>query len=390
MNDAAVESALQALLDDYHRQGGHLTQDDITRVLDRRHLPVPDSLAVRRKLDVLVGDVTTPANARPLLSSDPRETTPHAHGQAGDLDLIAVFFQDMGRHRLLTPDEEIRLTRRMRAGEQAEERLALQPAPDAHEQAELAELVRQGRTAKEQMILSNLRLVVNYATDFRRRGGSTPSLDLLDLIQEGVIGLIRAVEKFDHARGLKFSTYAVWWIRQAIGRASADKSRMIRLPVWVHERLATVRRAELQLMAEKGREPHIHEVSRQLDMDPEEVAFLRDVSAPPASIDEPAGEEGPASLIDFIESRYLDESPEEAFYEEELKSKLEELLATLEPRERVVVARRYGLQGREPETLDSIGRDFNLTRERIRQVQNIAVEKLVSVAQEKGLDVYVE
>jgi RNA polymerase primary sigma factor len=258
-------------------------------------------------------------------------------------DSLQLFLKDIGRVDLLTAAQEVELAKRIERGD---------------------------HRAKQAMVEANLRLVVSIAKRYRNQG-----LPFLDLIQEGTIGLVRAAEKFDHRKGFKFSTYATWWIRQAVARALADKGRTIRMPVHVVEKLNRILRAERKLRTELGREPTSAEVALELEMTVEEVDQIRRTSQTPVSLEKPVGDDDESEFGHFIE----DESeplPEEVANLALRNEALARALAMLGERERRVLELRFGLNGEAPRTLDEVGRTFNVTRERIRQIENHSLKKL--------------
>ena len=297
-------------------------------------------------------------------------------------DSIRVYLQEIGRIRLLRPDEEIELARKIADLLYLEE-LAAQfesdngREPDNKEWAALVEMplirfrrrLMLGRRAKEKMVQSNLRLVVSIAKKYMNRG-----LSFQDLIQEGSLGLIRAAEKFDHEKGYKFSTYATWWIRQAITRAIADQSRTIRLPVHLYETISRIKKTTKVLSQEFGRKPTEEEIAESMEMTIEKLRFIAKSAQLPISLETPIGKEEDSRLGDFIEADI--ENPEQDVAKNLLREDLEGVLATLSPRERDVLRLRYGLDDGRMKTLEEIGQIFDVTRERIRQIEAKALRKL--------------
>jgi RNA polymerase primary sigma factor len=267
-------------------------------------------------------------------------------------DSLQLFLKDIGKVRLLTAQEEVDLAKRIERGD---------------------------LDAKQKMVESNLRLVVSIAKNYRNQG-----LPFLDLIQEGTLGLVRAAEKFDYRKGFKFSTYATWWIRQAIARALADKARTIRIPVHVVEKLNKIGRAERKLVTELGREPTAHEIAEVTGIDPEEVDSIKRSAQAPVSLEKPVGDEEESEFGQFIADERA-ESPYERAAEILTKEALREALENLSYRERRVLELRYGLGGEHTRTLDEVGRTFNVTRERIRQIENQSLKKLQSLAEAQKL-----
>jgi RNA polymerase primary sigma factor len=268
-------------------------------------------------------------------------------------DSLQLFLKDIGKVRLLTAQEEVELAKRIERGD---------------------------LDAKQKMVESNLRLVVSNGKNYRNQG-----LPFLDLIQEGTLGLVRAAEKFDYRRGFKFSTYATWWIRQAIARALADKARTIRIPVHVVEKLNKIGRAERKLVTELGREPTPEEIAEVTGgIEPEEVESIKRSAQAPVSLEKPVGDEEESEFGQFIADERA-ESPFERAAELLTKEALKEALENLSYRERRVLELRYGLGGEHPRTLDEVGRTFNVTRERIRQIENQSLKKLQSLAEAQKL-----
>lgn len=297
-------------------------------------------------------------------------------------DSIRLYLQEIGRIRLLRADEEIELARKIAdllELERIREKLIehYQREPNDQEWANavdmrLPEFRRRlflGRRAKDKMVQSNLRLVVSIAKKYMNRG-----LSFQDLIQEGSLGLIRAAEKFDHEKGYKFSTYATWWIRQAITRAIADQSRTIRLPVHLYETISRIKKTTKLLSQEMGRKPTEEEIATRMEMTIEKLRFIAKSAQLPISLETPIGKEEDSRLGDFIESD--GETPEDQVSKNLLREDLESVLDTLSPRERDVLRLRYGLDDGRMKTLEEIGQIFNVTRERIRQIEAKALRKL--------------
>jgi RNA polymerase primary sigma factor len=268
------------------------------------------------------------------------------------LDSLRLYLRSIGRVSLLTADQEVMLAKLIERGDMR---------------------------AKQQMVEANLRLVVSIAKGYLGRG-----LTFLDLIQEGSLGLIRAVEKFDYRRGYKFSTYATWWIRQAVTRAIADKGRTIRIPVHMVEKLNKVVHVERQLVQTLGREPSPEEIARELECTSREVRDILRIAQQPISLEKPIGEEEESELGDFVEDQTA-ESPFELASENLRKENVHRALMALPKREREVIEMRFGLTGGRPRTLEEVGRAFNVTRERIRQIENHTLKKLESLPEAQRL-----
>ncbi|MYS82176.1 RNA polymerase sigma factor [Embleya scabrispora] len=306
---------------------------------------------------------------RPAADREPEDAPRTAESGGSSADLLRQYLREIGRVPLLSAADEVDLARRVEAGLFAGERLLGDPPADPAVRDALATLVRDGERAKRRLIEANLRLVVSIAKRYIGRG-----LGLLDLVQEGNLGLIRAVEKFDYTRGYKFSTYATWWIRQAMSRALADQARTIRVPVHVVELINRVIRVQRRLLQERGEEPTAEDVGEVLDLTAERVTEILRLAQEPVSLHTPVGEDE-VLLGDIVEDTDAT-SPAEAAASLMLREHLEALLSTLGDRERRVVQLRYGLTDGEPHTLEEIGRVFGVTRERIRQIESRTLSRL--------------
>jgi RNA polymerase primary sigma factor len=284
-------------------------------------------------------------------------------------DLVSQYLTAIGEYELLTAEKEVDYAQKIEAGQDAEEKLGEADFSSKSEEMALRRKVRHGREAKDAFLTANLRLVVANA----RRYANTSGIDFLDLIQEGNLGLIRAVEKFDWRKGFKFSTYATWWIRQAITRAIADKSRTVRIPVHLHDTLAAVRAAQASLKAELGREPKPEEIAEEAGVNVDKVELALGV-ADTVSLEQPVGEDG-AQLGDFIEDEDAVD-PVKVTEEMDIANSLRKSIERLPDREGRILALRYGFYDGVPRTLEEIGEEFNLTRERIRQLEKLALCRL--------------
>jgi RNA polymerase primary sigma factor len=284
-------------------------------------------------------------------------------------DLVSQYLTAIGEYELLTAELEVEFAQKIEAGEDAAKRLEEGDYKGKTEEIELKRLLRLGRQAKDDFLTANLRLVVANA----RRYANTSGIDFLDLIQEGNLGLIRAVEKFDWRKGFKFSTYATWWIRQAITRAIADKSRTVRIPVHLHDTLAAVRAAQASLKAELGRDPKPAEIAEEAGVTVDKVELALGV-ADTVSLEQPVGEDG-AQLGDFIEDEDAVD-PVRVTEEGDIADSLRRSISRLPDREGRILALRYGFLDGVPRTLEEIGEEFNLTRERIRQLEKLALCRL--------------
>ena len=343
LQDEAAITEVQELLAEGH-EAGYLSESHIAAVLADVELSAEQldsilDLLADSGIEVIEGDqplATGPEDAPPPLDLSVKVQSS---------DPVRLYLREIGRAPLLTADQEVSLARRIE---------------------------RRDAAAKRQLIEANLRLVVATAKRYLGRG-----LPLLDLIQEGNLGLIRAVEKFDYRRGFKFSTYATWWIRQAVSRAVADQSRTIRIPVHMVDKMSSVWRTQRYLALTLGREPTPEEIAAEMETTPQQVREIINMSQEPVSLEKPVGQEQDGQLGDFIEDRDAVE-PLEAVTEILQKEELSQILSTLTARERRIMELRFGLGGEQPGTLDEVGQSFELTRERIRQIEKKVLAKLAS------------
>jgi RNA polymerase primary sigma factor len=366
------------------RERGSVTMADVMVALDRADLP-PEALeaAVRTLADegVEVLDVAIEEEAEP---EAPRRGEPDPGRRATTSDLVRIYLREIGRVPLLTAEDEVELAKSIEAGLFAEDILSGGfVLARAAGRAELELLIAEGVRAKQRLIEANLRLVVSIAKRYIGRG-----LVFLDLIQEGNLGLIRAVEKFDYTRGYKFSTYATWWIRQAITRAIADQARTIRVPVHMVETINKLARVQRQLHQELGREALVDEIAREMGLEPERVAEIQRIAQEPVSLQSPIGEEE-SDLGDFIEDADA-VVPIEAAAFIMLQDQLERVLCDLADREQRIIQLRFGLTDGHPRTLEEVGREFGVTRERIRQIESKTLAKLRHPSRAQMLRAYLD
>jgi RNA polymerase primary sigma factor len=299
-----------------------------------------------------------------------RVLAPERGDGGGTSDTVRMYLKEIGRVNLLNAEKERELAMRIEAGLAATERLDNQAADVDLERRILQAAVRDGQDAKDELIEANLRLVVSIAKRYVGRG-----MLLLDLIQEGNLGLMRAVEKFDYTKGFKFSTYATWWIRQAITRAIADQARTIRIPVHMVESMNRVMRIQRQMAQELEREPTIDELAEKTGLTADRVREIQRIAQDPLSLDSPVGEEDDSNLADFIQDASAD-APDSAATRKMLAAAVEEALDELSDREKEVVRLRFGLVDGQARTLEEVGREFGVTRERIRQIEAKTLAKL--------------
>lgn len=296
------------------------------------------------------------------------EEDDHDLGEIASSDTVGLYLKEMARVPLLTTEEEVQLAMRQEAGQNADEQLL--QAPDHERRAEWQFLVQDGLNARDHLIKANTRLVVSIAKKYMSRG-----VPFLDLIQEGNLGLMKAVEKFDYHRGYRFSTYATWWIRQTITRAIADQGRTIRVPVHMTDRIRQLYRVARDLEQETGCKPSVEEIAEVMECDPRKVQWMLKVSWRPLSLEHPVGKDDDSELGSFIEND-REPNPSDSAYNKLLKEKIEELLNTLTPREARILRLRFGLQNGHCYTLEEVGQKFGLTRERIRQIEGRALRRL--------------
>src|SRR5512135_2922734 len=362
---------------------------DVMVALDRNDLP-PEAIdaAVRALAEEGVDILDVPEEDDADTEAEIRRAAERGAAEAGRRattgDLVRIYLREIGRVPLLTAQDEVELAKSIEAGLFAEEKLhGGFPVLDAH-RAELGELASDGLRAKQRLIEANLRLVVSIAKRYIGRG-----LVFLDLIQEGNLGLIRAVEKFDYTKGYKFSTYATWWIRQAITRAIADQARTIRIPVHMVETINKLYRTSRRLMQTLGREPTPEEIGDEVGIEPDRVREIFKIAQEVTSLEAPVGEDKESFLGDFIpdESQL---SPVDAASKQLLKDHLDEVLATLSDREAKVLKLRFGLEGNKSMTLEEVGKVFGVTRERIRQIEAKALRKLKHPSRRKKLQDYLD
>ncbi|MEL6151523.1 MAG: RNA polymerase sigma factor RpoD [Chloroflexota bacterium] len=293
---------------------------------------------------------------------------PHDLGQIASSDTVGLYLREMARVPLLNMEEEVELAIRMEAGLDAEKKLKRNP--NSKRSAEWQFMVQDGIAAREHIIKANTRLVVSIAKKYMNRG-----VPFLDLIQEGNLGLMKAVEKFDYKRGYRFSTYATWWIRQTITRAIADQGRTIRVPVHMSDRIRKMYRVMRELEQAKGEKPSVEEIAEHMELDVRKVQWMLRVSYQPLSLEQPVGEDEESELGSFIENEDAP-TPAQSTYHNLLEEKIEEILGTLSEREARILRLRFGLEDGRSYTLEEVGQKFGLTRERIRQIEGRALRRL--------------
>jgi RNA polymerase primary sigma factor len=324
----------------------------------------------------------SPSVLSPLAPTRPRST--RTTGETSSFDPVRMYLKEIGKVPLLTAAQEVSLAKRIEAGLDSEEQIDTLGMLSDEQRASMEAVVRDGELAKAQLTEANLRLVVSIAKRYVGRG-----MALLDLVQEGNLGLIRAVEKFDYTKGFKFSTYATWWIRQAITRAIADQARTIRIPVHMVETMNKVQRVQRQMLQELGREPTVDELAAKVELTPDRVREIQRLGQEPLSLETPVGEEDDSYLSDFVEDPNAT-APATAAARALLTEALEEALEELNDRERLVVRLRFGLDDGQVRTLEEVGKEFGVTRERIRQIESKTLAKLRHPTRSNRLRDYLE
>lgn len=357
------------------RSQGYLTYSDILEALPQPELHVPDVDQLYAMLQAEgIRVVESAADADLAESSQPGDEEllselPDLTDIALD-DPVRMYLQEIGQVPLLSAQQEVVLAKQMEAGDEAQSRLDRQDYQGWSERFTLQQLANTGNDARQHLIQANLRLVVSIAKKYTSYG-----LTMMDLVQEGNIGLMRAVEKFDYTKGHKFSTYATWWIRQAITRAIADQSRTIRLPVHMGEAISQVKRTSHKLQQAMQREPTPEEIADAMGISPTKVRRTLEASMHPLSLEMPVGQEGEGRMGDFIEDDRIG-APADAAAATMLREQIEEVLQKLPERERKIIQLRYGLKDGRYRTLEEVGVEFGITRERIRQIEAVALRKL--------------
>ena len=384
------------------KKKGRLDSGELMEVVDDLNLESDQMDQLYDSLEVLNIDIGTEADLLPELNDDGEPAAEEiADVEEEELvdpnslvssfsieDPVRMYLKEIGKVPLLNPDEEIVLAQAMSAGAEAKTKLdeleqqrkaGETPTVSAEEEAELRKVWKKGESAKQKLAEANLRLVVSIAKRYVGRG-----MLFLDLIQEGNLGLIKAVEKFDYTKGYKFSTYATWWIRQAITRAIADQARTIRIPVHMVETINKVIRVSRQLLQELGHDPSPNEIAKEMNMPVDKVREILKIAQEPVSLETPIGEEEDSHLGDFIPDEGASE-PSEAASFTLLKEQLMDVLSTLTPREEKVLKLRFGIEDGRTRTLEEVGKEFNVTRERIRQIEAKALRKLRHPSRSKKL-----
>jgi len=365
------------------KEAGFLTSDDIGAAIAAAELP-PESMDAVLRLIADEGIEILDTSDEDLEDEPAAKAEEDAGVRAATSDPVRMYLKEIGRVPLLTAAEEVDLAKRVEAGLFASEKLTMSASLSGSLHRDLELIERDGQLAKKRLIEANLRLVVSIAKRYVGRG-----MLFLDLIQEGNLGLIRAVEKFDYTKGYKFSTYATWWIRQAITRAIADQARTIRIPVHMVETINKLVRIQRQLLQDLGREPTPEEIGKEMELPPERVREIQKLSQEPVSLETPIGEEDDSNLGDFIEDSDA-VVPIDAASFILLQEQLDSILHTLSEREKKVIQLRFGLTDGHPRTLEEVGKEFGVTRERIRQIESKTLSKLRHPSRSQKLRDYLE
>ena len=368
------EQTVAALIIKAEVQGGLVLEDiyELIPDLDENFEQIERIMAALEEAGVRLTDTAEEDDDQDisLFEEDEDEDEDAEEGQATD-DSIALYLREMARVPLLTTAEEVSLAKRMERGEHAVARLKTSSAArTADTEARLRASVEDGRLAREHIIKANTRLVVSIAKKYMGRG-----VHFLDLIQEGNLGLMKAVEKFNYKLGFRFSTYATWWIRQTITRAIADQARTIRVPVHMNDRIRQLYKVTHELEQSLGRKPQPAEIAAEMGLDPSKIEWMQTVSWRPLSLEQPVGEEEDSEFGSLIEDE-TEPSPSQTVIEQLLRDKVEQVLSTLTPREQRIIRLRFGLVNGKSYTLEEVGQKFGLTRERIRQIENRALRRL--------------
>ncbi len=366
------------------KEQGFLTSDEIATGLASAELPPESMDAVLQAFTNEGIEVVDGADADEEAAPVTRREAEELALKAPTNDPVRMYLKEIGKVPLLTAEEEVDLAKRIEAGLFSSEKLATSKRLSETMRRDLEWIERDGQLAKKKLVEANLRLVVSIAKRYVGRG-----MLFLDLIQEGNLGLIRAVEKFDYTKGYKFSTYATWWIRQAITRAIADQARTIRIPVHMVETINKLIRIQRQLLQDLGREPLPEEIAKEMDLTPDKVREILKVSQEPVSLETPIGEEEDSHLGDFIEDSDA-VVPVDAASFILLQEQLDSVLHTLSDREKKVIQLRFGLTDGHPRTLEEVGREFGVTRERIRQIESKTLSKLRHPSRSQKLRDYLE
>ena len=405
-NAQEQQAAQQQILRDLlalGKKNGRLTLKEISDALSHLELSSEDIDKVYETLETMGIEVETNGVLEKVIGDDDDSFEPEEVEEVPEEELVdtsamaetfaiddpvRMYLKEIGKVNLLTSDEEIDLAQAMGAGAEAKEQMEeLESSGEeipAEVRTELEKAIKKGERAKQRLAEANLRLVVSIAKRYVGRG-----MLFLDLIQEGNLGLIRAVEKFDYTKGFKFSTYATWWIRQAITRAIADQARTIRIPVHMVETINKLVRIQRQLLQELGREPTPEEIGEEMGLTAERVREIQKISQEPVSLETPIGEEEDSQLGDFIEDDAAVVPPDAASFSM-LQEQLAKVLEGLAERERKVISLRFGLEDGHPRTLEEVGREFGVTRERIRQIESKTLAKLRHPSRSSKLKDYLE